>query len=171
MKVMTINNSTFSKSKEIYELLLKCSDETDFLACSASERIQSGFTLNKFREFLSSTSTSDNEFFICIYEGGIIGMLGLHNETHQRFSHRISLGMNVLKEFWGMGAGSLLIKSAISYFHSKDHLTKLELEVRADNDQTISLYKKHGFEIEGELKNHFYIDSQYYSVYKMCLIK
>ena len=63
------------------------------------------------------------------------------------------------------------MKEAIQYFNSKDHLTKLELEVRSDNEKAIGLYKKFGFEVEGELKNYFCVDSKYYSAYKMAILK
>ena len=100
MKVMTIKKATLSKAKEIYELFL-CSDKTDFLTCSVNERIQSRFTINKFRKFFNSISISNSDFFIHICEGCLIGMLNLHDESHQRFSHRMSLGMNVFKEALG----------------------------------------------------------------------
>ena len=96
MKDIIVKKADLSRAEEIYSILLKCSDETDFLACSARERIESGFTLDKFRDFLNSTVGTDNEFFICLSDDRVIGMLGLHCEIRERLRHRVSLEMNIL---------------------------------------------------------------------------
>lgn len=170
MKNISVEKVDLNRVEEIYSVLLQCSDETNFLACDSRERLKR-VPLGTFRGFLESSAATDNEFFLCLYDNKVIGMLGLHSENRERFSHRISLGMNILKDYWGQGGGHLLLKAAIDYFHSKKHLTKLELEVRTDNLSAVNLYKKLGFEIEGEVKNHFCIDSVYYSVYRMAIIK
>lgn len=171
MDKLSVTKIDLSRASEVFEVLLCCSDETDFLACSSRERIESGTSLESFSAFLESTRHTDNEFFICLLDNKIIGMLGLHCESRKRSAHRISMGMNVLRDYWGMGAGSLLLDHAIAHFQSTSHLTKLELEVRADNHSAIGLYTKKGFVIEGELKNHLFVDSQYFSAYRMCIIK
>ena len=88
---------------------------------SSKERIESGATLDKFRDFLTSIQTTDNELFICLYNDKVVGMSGLHCEKAERFKHRISMGINVLRDYWGVGVGSLLMETAIECFNSKDH--------------------------------------------------
>lgn len=165
-----VREAEISRVEEIYDVLLRCSDETDFLACGSSERKES-MPLERFREFIASGATTNNRFFICLYNDKVVGMLGMHEEARDRFKHRISLGMNILKSHWGRGGGRLLLEAAIDHFNSVENLTKLELEVRSDNEGAIALYKKLGFEVEGELKNHFLVDSTYYSAYRMTIIK
>jgi putative acetyltransferase len=41
------------------------------------------------------------------------------------------------------------------------NLTRLELEVYADNEAAIHLYKRFGFEEEGHLRQHAFRDGQY----------
>ena len=170
MKTLIIKEADISRTEEIYSVLLRCSDETDFLACSSSER-RDTMPLEKFREFLASAATTNNRFFVCLHEDKVVGMLGIHEETRERFKHRISLGMNILKAHWGHGGGRLLLEAAIHHFNSVDSLTKLELEVRSDNIGAIALYKKLGFKVEGELKDHFLVGSTYHSAYRMGLFK
>lgn len=170
MKDLVIERAHISRAEEIYEVLLKCSDETDFLTCSSSERRET-MPIERFRDFLASRATTNNRFFICLHKDKVVGMLGMHEEVGERFKHRISLGMNILKSHWGMGGGRLLLEAAIHHFNSVEALTKLELEVRRDNEGAIALYKKLGFQVEGELKNHFLVDSTYHSAYKMAIIK
>ncbi len=157
--------------RDVFNVLLKCSDETDFLSCSSTERLESGFSMDSFSKFLNSRADSDNDFFIALYNGKVIGMLGVHCESRSRFSHRASIGMNILKKFWGIGAGTLLLDTAIKYFYDTATLTKLELEVRSDNDRAISLYQRMGFVKEATIKKHFLIGTTYYSVDRMCIMK
>ncbi len=170
MKDLVIERAHISRVEEIYEVLLKCSDETDFLACGSSER-RDTMPLERFREFIASGATTNNRFFICLHEGEVVGMLGMHEETRERFRHRISLGMNILRSHWGHGGGRLLLEAAIDHFNSVEDLTKLELEVRSDNEGAIALYRKLGFQVEGELKDHFLVNSTYHSAYRMGLFK
>ncbi len=167
---LIVKRAEIWQTEEIYEVLLRCSDETDFLACGSAERKET-MPIERFREFIASSATTNNRFFICLHRDKVVGMLGMHEEIGERFKHRISLGMNILKSHWGRGGGRLLLEAAIDHFNSVENLTKLELEVRSDNEGAIALYKKLGFEVEGELKNHFLVDSTYYSAYRMAIIK
>ncbi len=167
---LTVREAEISRVEEIYEVLLRCSDETDFLACGSSERKET-MPIEKFREFIASGNATNNRFFVCLDGEKVVGMLGMHEEARDRFKHRISLGMNILRTHWGRGGGRLLLEAAIDHFNSVEALTKLELEVRSDNIGAIALYKKLGFQVEGELRNHFLVDSTYHSAYRMAIIK
>lgn len=167
---LIVKRAEIWQAEEIYEVLLRCSDETDFLACGSDERRET-MPIERFREFIASGTATNNRFFVCLDGERVVGMLGMHEEARERFNHRISLGMNILKSYWGLGGGRLLLEAAVDHFNSMEDLTKLELEVRSDNEGAIALYKKLGFEVEGELKNHFLVDSAYHSAYRMAIIK
>jgi putative acetyltransferase len=47
------------------------------------------------------------------------------------------------------------------------NLTRLELTVFVDNERAVALYKKHGFEIEGELVDYAYRNGRYVTAYTM----
>lgn len=51
----------------------------------------------------------------------------------------------------------------IEHFNGDKELTKLELEVRSDNNQAIKLYEKFGFKIEEEISKYFHINGISYS--------
>ena len=91
------------------------------------------------------------------------------NESRMRLKHIGVLGITILKDYWGIGIGKSLILSAIEK-GKKSGLTRIELLTRVDNEKAISLYKKLGFEIEGQLKNTVYIDGKYFDNYIMGLI-
>ena len=77
--------------------------------------------------------------------------------------------MTVLKKYWGEGIGGKLINHTIEYC-KLNSIKKIELEVRIDNERAIKLYKKFGFEIEGEIKKSVYLNGNYYNCYFMGLL-
>ncbi len=107
---------------------------------------------------------------ICLHEGEIIGICGLHGkDNRKRLGHITNLGITVSKSYWGLGVGYLLIQEQINYA-KRVGLKKLDLEVRTDNLGAVHLYKKCGFEIEGTHKMAALIDGEYKDNYFMGLI-
>lgn len=167
MKIQ-VRLATIKDTQVIYDLLLQSSDETDFLAVDSKERLEEGFSKEKIENLLSNNF---DRIFICFLENIPVGMLGIHFMQRKRFKHRASIGINVLKKYWNLGAGKALLSKAIEYFSSDKELTKLELEVRSDNNQAIKLYEKFGFKIEGEISQYFHINGISYSGYIMGMEK
>ncbi len=52
----------------------------------------------------------------------------------------------------GLGVGRALLKTVIDLADNWLNLKRIELTVYVDNERAINLYKKFGFEIEGESK-------------------
>lgn len=160
--------ATIKDAQIIYDLLFQSSDETDFLAVDSKERLEEGFSKEKIKTLLSNNS---DRIFICFLGSVPIGMLGIHFMQRKRVKHRASIGINVLKKYWELGAGKALLSKAIEHFNSDKELTKLELEVRSDNNRAIKLYEKFGFKIEGEISQYFHINGIFYSGYIMGIEK
>lgn len=119
------------------------------------------FTVNDERKFIRRVIKSDNEhLLIAEIDGEIIGTIGFRNRRLKRVSHRVSLGMSVIQKFNNLGLGTLMMKKIIE--DAKEiGKTKMELEVRADNVNAVHLYKKFGFELEGTIKNGFFVDNKH----------
>lgn len=62
------------------------------------------------------------------------------------------LGVAVLKEFWSLGIGSLLVEEAIYWFENFSSLSHLVLDVFQDNERARRLYEKRGFIKTGETR-------------------
>ncbi|WP_369015749.1 GNAT family N-acetyltransferase [Gimesia maris] len=62
--------------------------------------------------------------------------------------HVARLGMGVLPEFRGQGIGNQLLERAMAHAWEQG-LKRLELEVFADNEVALNLYRKHGYQVEG----------------------
>ncbi|GIN65752.1 hypothetical protein J41TS2_11730 [Bacillus sonorensis] len=84
-----------------------------------------------------------------------------------RFSHRTEFGVCVLKDFWGYGIGTNLLKESIFWADSSG-IKKMTLLVLETNEKAINLYQKHGFEIEGILKKDKILsDGKFYNTIVM----
>lgn len=162
-----IREADIEDAKNVIEYIKIVSDETDFLISDSSER---NFTVRKEKEFLQNIQSSILEkIFLFEIENKIVGMCSIEGINKIRIKHRVDLAITVLKNYWGNKIGEKLIDYAIEYCKS-NCIKKIELTVRIDNKRALKLYKKFGFEIEGEIKNFIYLNGNYYNCYYMGLL-
>ena len=162
-----IREADIEDAENVIEYIKIVSDETDFLISDSSER---NFTVRKEKEFLQNIQSSILEkIFLFEIENKIVGMCSIEGINKIRIKHRVDLAITVLKNYWGNKIGEKLIDYAIEYCKS-NCIKKIELTVRIDNERALKLYKKFGFEIEGEIKNFIYLNGNYYNCYFMGLL-
>jgi putative acetyltransferase len=117
------------------------------------------------------SNLTDNNFqFVAIINDEVFGNIGFEIYANPRRRHVGSFGMGVKDNYQGVGVGSALLATVIDLADKWFNLKRLELSVYTDNERAISLYKKFGFEIEGESKDYAFRDGQYVSVYHMARI-
>ncbi len=102
--------------------------------------------------------------------GVVEGYLKINLSTKPRARHVASLGMAVHPSAHGKGVGTALIRAAVDQADNWLNLVRLELEVYADNANAIKLYKKAGFEIEGESRFAAFKQGEYISLLRMAKI-
>jgi RimJ/RimL family protein N-acetyltransferase len=125
-------------------------------------------TIEAETEFIESAMKSDNQYFVIAeLEGLIIANLNFTAGTRPRLEHFGEFGVSVLKEYWGNGIAFELIDGLIQWAKNSKKITKINLQVREDNERAIKLYKKFGFEIEGLVTRTFFIEGEYYNSYQM----
>ncbi len=91
-----------------------------------------------------------SHMLVALVDGKVVGNLGLHPAAkHIRRRHVGAIGMAVHDAYHGHGIGTALMKAALDLADNWLQYTRLELEVYADNDAAIALYKKFGFVVEG----------------------
>lgn len=71
----------------------------------------------------------------------------------------------------GKGYASIATKLAIEYAFTILNLHKIYLLVDKKNDKAIHIYQKTGFQIEGELKEEFFINGSYHDAIRMCMFQ
>ena len=112
------------------------------------------------RKFLSSIGPNAYVVIAVDDDGRITGDASLERGP-RRLSHAAELGISTLKEFWGQGIGSRLTEEHIAYA-KENGITKINLRVRADNERAKALYRKFGFEKEGDDRRMMEIGGEYF---------
>lgn len=127
-------------------------------------------TEEKERSFLRSTYNADNHLCLLALHGNtIIGTLTFAAGNRPRVRHRGTFGMSVAKEWWGKGAGGILIDALIDWARGTGIVTKINLTVRVDNERGIRLYKRKGFVQEGILTREMFVNGAYVDALAMGL--
>lgn len=133
--------------------------ETDFLLREADE-----FNITHENEirFIEGKRDNKNELLLTAkINGKIVGSLGFASSTYRRGKHKGQFGIVVLRKYWGYGIGSKMLSLLIDWADNIG-LVKIALEVDADNERAITIYKKFGFEVEGTLKYNKYMGQGIY---------
>ena len=91
----------------------------------------------------------------------VIGMLTIDTFPHKpRRRHVGIIGISVTDTWQGKGVGKALMQACVDLADKWLNLTRLELEVFADNETAIRLYEQFGFQHEGLLRQHAFRDGR-----------
>ena len=144
---LLVRNAVASDARALRETMQRTHAETDYLLSYPDE--QSSDDEQEARS-LEETERSSNEVeLVAIIDGQIVGSAGVSAvRTRRKVAHRARFGISILKEYWGMGIGRVLMETSIDCAR-KAGFTQLELEVVADNERAVSLYRRAGFEEYG----------------------
>jgi len=92
----------------------------------------------------------------------VIGMLTVDTFPNRpRRRHVGRIGISVSEAWQGKGVGKALMQAGVDLADKWLNLTRLELEVYADNEPAIRLYEQFGFEREGLLRQHAFRDGRF----------
>lgn len=105
-------------------------------------------------------------------DGEVVGQIGLytHADTPRR-AHVAGIGMGVRDDWQGRGIGGALLAAAIDLAENWLQVTRIEIEVYADNAAAIGLYEKHGFVREGLHRRHAFRDGAYVDTLSMAWLR
>lgn len=157
---LIIRKATKSDAKAIIEYIETVSGESDYLTFGEGEF---SLTVEQQEGFIDKISNQKNALFIIAeVEGKIVGNLSFSGGTKPRILHTGEFGVSVLKEYWGQGIGTKLIKYLIDWAKKSGTIRKINLRVRSDNYSAIQVYKKLGFNEEGLLTREFFINNKFY---------
>jgi putative acetyltransferase len=99
-------------------------------------------------------------------EGRVVGTLGLLVSGGRR-RHAGEIGMAVHDDYQDRGLGTALMAAVVDLADNWLGLTRLDLEVYADNAAAIHLYEKFGFTIEGTKRKLALREGSYVDAYVM----
>jgi len=109
---------------------------------------------------------------VAVVSDRVVGMLSLDTFPNKpRRKHVGTFGICVHDEWQGKGVGAALMRAALDLADNWLNLTRMELEVYADNEAAIRLYERFGFEHEGTLRQHAFRDGKYVDAKMMARLR
>ncbi len=117
------------------------------------------------REYWRRRLTENNESvytLVGVIDERIVGSVTVVTfPDRPRRKHVGVIGISVHGDWQGKGVGGELMRAIVDLADNWLNLTRLELEVYADNEPAIRLYERFGFEVEGTLRRHAFRDGEY----------
>ena len=99
---------------------------------------------------------------VAVVDDRVVGMVGLETFPNRpRRRHVGRIGISVHSEWQGKGVGKALMAAVVDLADNWLNLTRLELEVYADNAAAIHVYERFGFSYEGTLRQHAFRNGKY----------
>jgi ribosomal-protein-alanine N-acetyltransferase len=99
----------------------------------------------------------------------LIGTCGYHN-WHQN-NYRAEIGYDLSPTCWGQGYMAEALKAAISNGFARMELNRIEALVYTSNVRSTQLLKKLGFQIEGTLRDYYYLNALFHDHYLLSLLR
>ena len=143
-KEALIRNGNASDGLAVYQVFNLTHAENDYLLSYPEEN---SFDPEQEARFLEEKAESPNETeLMAIIDGKVAGTAGIEAVGKKyKVKHRAEFGISVLRAYWGLGLGKALTKACIQCAKNAGY-DQLELNVVADNDRALSLYRSLGFE-------------------------
>jgi len=159
-KDLQIRNAKKEDAAELITYLNIVGGESDNLLFGANEFHMTVEQEAQYIESLSNSPTS--ALLVGVTDGKIICVGSIMASQRERIAHQCTVAMSVLKEYWGLGAGTHLMGALIDFAKNTGKLEIMHLQVKADNKRAIALYKKMGFNEIGLYHRFTKINGEYF---------
>ena len=138
-----LRNGTESDGQLVLDHFNLTHSETDYLLTYPDEN---SFNAAQESRYLKEKAESEREIeLLAIADGVIVGTAGIEAVgTKYKVRHRAEFGISVVKKYWGLGIGRVLLTSCIECAKTAGY-SQLELEVAAENERAVSMYERAGF--------------------------
>ena len=167
-KILDIHETDPSEALEIINYIKQVGSESDYLGV---DELGIEKTVEEEEKYLKAIKeTLNNKCFSGRVDGVLVSFCGIHGSNRRKLKHNVSIGMSVLKEYWNLGIGSLMLNHMINYCKITKEIENITLEVRADNQAAIKLYTEAGFKKIGKYSRMFKVDNDYFDVLIMELL-
>lgn len=127
-------------------------------------------TMGKLIKSFEAGQDSDiHRNFILYHMNEKIGYIGLfHIDTRHR---NAEFGIMIAPSQQGKGYATVATRLIVEYGFNQLNLYKLFLYVDKLNEKAVHIYRKVGFQVEGDLKKHFFVNGSYHDALFMSLFQ
>ena len=95
-------------------------------------------------------NASENEAMpVCLVESRLVGVCNIAWSTGLKTRHRASVAIAILRDCWGQGIGSRMMRELIRIAEENEYVLQMELDFVEGNARARALYEKMGFRITG----------------------
>jgi RimJ/RimL family protein N-acetyltransferase len=113
---------------------------------------------------------SNSLFLVAEFDNKLVGNINLDGNQRKIMHHTAVFGMGMHKEWQACGLGTALLKAAIDWAKNDSELEILYLQVYAENQAGLALYRKMGFVEHGRIPNFFKQNNRYHDEISMHLL-
>ena len=147
-------------SEDMINYMKLTAAETPFLLRSPDEVT---YTVEGERELLAKLLDDEGAFMmLALVDGRVAGNCSITSVgVRRRVRHRCSLAIALVKEFWGLGIGTAMMRYMIELVEKMGY-EQIELGVIDGNERAKALYEKAGFVETGRYKNAMKYDDGTY---------
>ena len=121
------------------------------------------YTVEEEQQLIRKFTEQENSLFlVAVQAGKIIGNIDVTGNPRSIMKHTAMIGMGMLKVWRGSGLGTLFMEQVLQWAQHNPVLEQLWLEVYAENEAGLQLYRNAGFEEKGRF-NAFFKHNDVYS--------
>lgn len=159
-KELIIRKANLEDAKKLAQYKTIVCSESDFLTYGENEV---KITAEKEGRDIEEINNKNNSIIaVAILDDEIVGSIVFKTPNKIRLQHKGDMGITIRKDYWRLGIGSLLMGYLINWAKKTEIIKKINLRVRADNENAINLYKKYGFKKEGVISRDFCVNGIFY---------
>lgn len=162
MAIIDIVANTECYFASLYQALDTVAREKKYLAFTEAPPVETAYAF--YRNIIENKLCQR----LAIANGGVVGWCDILPVLGEARSHVGALGIALMPSFRHQGVGARLMKTTLACARERG-LSRIELNVRADNVNARKLYERFGFVEEGMYHGFFRIDEQYFDAFGMAL--
>lgn len=142
-KTAILRNGTVADAEGALNNFNLTHGETDYLFSYPHEN---SMTAAEEGAFLAAKTANEKEIeILALVDGQIVGMAGIDAlGTKCKVCHRAEFGIAIAKAYWGLGLGKAMTEACIACAKQAGY-SQLELDVVAENEGAVALYRNCGF--------------------------
>ncbi len=148
-KELSFRSCNGNDAKTFLDFFIQVAGETENMARYPEEIT---ISVEKQKEVLDRIESSPIQGSIGAFDGNrMIANINFGCVAYRsKMKHRASFGITVMKEYWNLGLGSMMISEMLEFLNEQGY-EQVELEVLESNVNAIYLYNKHGFKECGRI--------------------